>query len=39
MKRNKHERIMIINKLIEKIAENGREFLFSKKHKRFAYFV
>lgn len=38
MKRDKYERIDIVNKLIKKIAENGREFLHSSTHERYAYF-
>lgn len=39
MKRARYERIEIVNKLIQKIAECGREFLYSSKYKRIAYFV
>ena len=39
IKRDKYERIEIVNKLIEFIGEKGRTFLYSKKHTRIAYFV
>lgn len=38
-KRDKYERIEIVNSLISKIGETGRDFLHSKTKKRTAYFV
>lgn len=38
-KRNKHERIEIVNELIKKIGSTGRKFLYCEKHKRYSYFA
>lgn len=38
-KRNKFDRIEIINLLIKKIGSTGRRFLYSEKYERYSYFV
>jgi len=38
-KLDKYDRIDIVNKLIRKIGDTGRGFLFSQKYNRHSYFV
>lgn len=39
VKRDKYERIEIINSLIKKIGSTGRGFLYSDRYERYSYFV
>jgi len=39
MKKDRNQRIEIINQIIKEIASRGRDFLNSKEHNRTSYFV
>ncbi|HIE8455405.1 TPA: hypothetical protein ACXPT9_004405 [Bacillus cereus] len=39
MKKDRYQRIEIINQIIKEIASRGRDFLNSKEHNRISYFV